>query len=299
MIDFIWYALVLTLVCIMAWLHNREINKSIEQARKSEKLLAGERDIFEDVIRKRTKELIESERMRSMELEKNARFGELSRGLFHDLMNPLSSLTLFIENMTAESEYSSDETRDMINKTIAASRRMESFMNSIRHATTETTETDKCADLATELSTVYDLLAYKARMAGIEIIIGRFNPISIKLNPFRLHQLFLNLVSNALDACIASMERYKQNNMSGIVKILAAKDKRKIEIIIKDNGCGISENKIDDIFSHPFTTKSKGTGIGLITVKKIMNEELHGTISMNSKENEGTICTITIPILGK
>lgn len=293
--EYAGYILIFIFVGTIAWLSNREINKSLEQVRKSEKLFAGERNIFEDIIHKKTKEFIVSEQMRNAELERNAKFGELSRGLFHDLMNPLSSLTLFIENMTTKPDHSS-EIKEMIGKTVAASRRMESFMNSIRHATAETTKTDECqADLALELRTVYDLLSYKARMNGVEIIIDKFDSFSIDINPFRLHQLLLNLVSNALDACITSTKKYEQGGLEGIINISAIKSNERIQISIKDNGCGIPKDKIEEIFTHPFTTKSEGTGIGLMTVKKIIDEELHGTISIKSEENKGTVCTIVIP----
>ena len=132
-------------------------------------------------------------------------------------------------------------------------------------------------------------------MAGVKIVMDKFESFPININPFRLHQLLLNLISNALDACIASRERFERIGIEGVVEVSAAKDNQKIEIIIKDNGCGIPKDKIDEIFTYPFTTKSKGTGIGLITVKKIVDGELHGTISMKSKENEGTVCTVTIP----
>lgn len=299
MMTYAGYILILTFVSIIAWLSNREINKSLEQARRSEKFLTGERNSLEKIIHKRTDELLISERMRTAELERNAKFGELSQGLFHDLMNPLSSLSLFVENMKTQPEYSNN-TKEMLEKTITASRRMESFMNSIRHTTAEATDIDNTsANLDEELGTVHDLLAYKARMAGVKIIINRFDSIIININPFRLHQLLLNTISNALDACVASLERYEQSQIEGILEISASRNIKEIRIIIEDNGCGIPKDKIEEIFDHPFTTKSKGTGIGLTTVKKIVDEELHGTISIVSKEDVGTTCTIIIPQLDK
>ncbi len=292
--DYAGYIIILIFVSIVAWLSNREINISLKQARKSEKSLIDERDSLENIVSKRTKELIESERLRNAELEKNAQFGELSRGLFHDLMNPLTSLSLFIENMATNS-IEPNKAREMIERTIAASRRMESFMNSIRRATADATVINNpFADLKQELETVRDLLAYKARISGVKININKFESFTIKINPFRLHQLLLNLISNALDACIISKKRHESANIEGEVDISAVRNENRVQIIIRDNGCGIPKDKVDNIFNHSFTTKTTGTGVGLTTVKKIIDEELHGTISMKSEENEGTICTVIV-----
>jgi signal transduction histidine kinase len=290
------YVTIFILVIFIAWLSNREINKSLTQpARKSEKLLADERDALGRIVTTRTKELIASEQMRTAELEKSAEFGELSQGLFHDLMNPLSSLALYIENM-ATKENRPEKAKEMIEKAVIASRRMESFMNSIKHTTAKAVKTTDCsADLIQELATVRDLLAYKARMAGVKIVIEKINAVFMRIHPIRLHQLLLNLISNAVDACAVQSMRCGQDRFEGLVKISTIQDGQELKIIIADNGCGIPANKIKEVFNHPFTTKPEGTGIGLITVKKIVEEELQGKISMISQENKGATFAITIP----
>jgi nitrogen-specific signal transduction histidine kinase len=68
-------------------------------------------------------------------------------------------------------------------------------------------------------------------------------------------------------------------------------------IKIKDNGCGIKKENIDKIFQPFFSTKDKekGIGIGLTTVKKIVEEDLYGKIYVYSEENNGTSLNIEIP----
>jgi two-component system nitrogen regulation sensor histidine kinase NtrY len=65
-----------------------------------------------------------------------------------------------------------------------------------------------------------------------------------------------------------------------------------VEVI--DNGCGISSEEADRIFTPHFTTKSSGSGIGLSLVKQIV-EKHGGTISFESKENEGTTFRLALP----
>ena len=296
---YLGYILIIIAVYFLVWLSRREAYSSLRQIQNSEKLLTNERKTFETIIQKRTDELLESERMRNLELERNAKFGELSKGLFHDLMNPLTSLSLYIENLNTNTG-NITQSKDMLSKAITASRRMESFMNSIRHTSTNICDTNTNeSDLTDELKIVYDLLAYKARMSDVEIKIVKFDKTIIKINSFRLHQLLLNLISNALDACIEKKEqdqnKIESSNKSYGVTIKVKNDADKTIITIEDNGSGISDTKLKDIFNIPFTTKPSGTGIGLITAKKIVDEELYGNIKIESRENVGTVGTIAIP----
>ena len=109
--------------------------------------------------------------------------------------------------------------------------------------------------------------------------------INIKTNKISIIFNCINILKNAKEA------------VSGIDKptidiSLKAIDKA-VQISISDNGTGISEEKLDDIFIPFYTTKEKGTGIGLSFVKQIIS--LHkGTISVNSKLGEGTSFQINI-----
>jgi len=67
-----------------------------------------------------------------------------------------------------------------------------------------------------------------------------------------------------------------------------------IVITIQDSGIGMSKEKIAEIFKPFFTDKNRGTGLGLAITKNIIDQH-HGTIAVSSKENEGSIFTITLP----
>lgn len=69
-------------------------------------------------------------------------------------------------------------------------------------------------------------------------------------------------------------------------------------IHIIDNGKGIPENIMGKIFEPYFTTRKFGTGLGLVIVYKII-KELGGDIKVSSKENEGTVFSIKLPVLDK
>jgi signal transduction histidine kinase len=103
----------------------------------------------------------------------------------------------------------------------------------------------------------------------------------------KLQQILLNLVNNAFQAvdngCILDISASP-----------AGADK--VSITISDNGCGMPEEKLVKIFEPFFTTKERGTGTGLgLTITYGLVKKLHGDISVESKENEGTTFTITLP----
>lgn len=99
----------------------------------------------------------------------------------------------------------------------------------------------------------------------------------------------LNLVSNALDAV---------ENDKGIITIRTHQlDSNRIEIIIQDNGCGIADEYKDKLFVKFFSTKgTKGTGLGLALVKKIIDAH-NGIVSCSSRIRKGTSFIIRLPIV--
>jgi two-component system sporulation sensor kinase A len=67
-----------------------------------------------------------------------------------------------------------------------------------------------------------------------------------------------------------------------------------VRIQVEDNGCGIPEDKMKDLFKPFYTTKAKGTGLGLVIVKKMLTN-MKGTIELESRKDLGTLVTISLP----
>lgn len=114
--------------------------------------------------------------------------------------------------------------------------------------------------------------------------------------PGELNHVFMNLLSNALDAI---QEKGKQGE-PGIIKIATARKENEIIVIITDNGCGIPDNIKDNVFNPFFTTKEigKGTGQGLSMAHNIV-EKHKGKIYFKSRVNQGTSFFIHLPIQGE
>jgi len=109
-------------------------------------------------------------------------------------------------------------------------------------------------------------------------------------DPNRLHQLFLNILLNSLQA----MPDGGAINIE--CKLGNAEDKGGVRVIITDNGIGIPEKNLKKIFDPFYSTKAHGTGLGLATAKTIIDEH-GGRIAVKSIERKGTTFLIDFPAM--
>jgi predicted ATPase/signal transduction histidine kinase len=116
----------------------------------------------------------------------------------------------------------------------------------------------------------------------------------------QLNQVFMNLLSNAIDALDESNQGrvYAEIGHQITIKTEVCGEKKQAIIRIKDNGVGMSEAVQEKIFEDLFTTKEvgKGTGLGLAIARQIVVEKHGGTIEVNSVLREGTEFAIVLPL---
>jgi signal transduction histidine kinase len=105
-----------------------------------------------------------------------------------------------------------------------------------------------------------------------------------KMDADRLKQAILNLLTNALDAMPDG----------GDIWVSARRSDDAVVLTIRDSGIGISADRLSLIFEPFYTTKGAGTGLGLAITYTIISSH-GGRIEMQSKEGEGTACTIILP----
>lgn len=111
------------------------------------------------------------------------------------------------------------------------------------------------------------------------------HPVPVRCDDAKMQQVFLSIVKNALEAMTPG-------GQLGI-NVSAQKGRRMVQIVISNNGAQIQAEHVGRLFEPYFTTKRSGTGLGLATVKKIVDEH-QGEISITS-EPERTAVTIQLP----
>lgn len=144
-------------------------------------------------------------------------------------------------------------------------------------------------DIAQE---VYDLMEARASQYEIKLV-KDFEP-SINeclLDPNGIHRCLLNLVSNAIDSC--TLDPQEDKTWSIVIKTREEDDG--IRFDITDNGVGMTKEVQENLFERFFSTKGpKGTGLGLLVTRKIVDEH-GGTIFYESDPGKGTTFTIRVP----
>lgn len=117
-------------------------------------------------------------------------------------------------------------------------------------------------------------------------------PRSVNICEAQFHQVLLNLLINAADALNQQDGNPRPQIRIGLEPVAG---ENRVQISIADNGPGIAADKLSQLFVNRFTTKEKGHGIGLITVKKII--DIHsGSIDVDSTPGQGTTFRITLPV---
>jgi len=116
----------------------------------------------------------------------------------------------------------------------------------------------------------------------------------------QLEQVFLNLLTNARDAIMERKDRAAGEQYKGILEVITKMSETSddsVEILFRDNGCGISAGYLEGIFDPFFTTKEvgKGTGLGLsISYGIIQNHS--GKISVTETGQDGSVFRVALPI---
>ena len=100
----------------------------------------------------------------------------------------------------------------------------------------------------------------------------------------KLRRVFVNLLKNSLEAV----------NEEGSIRIIIQSENSRVRVEVSDDGAGISEDDIDNIFQPYFTTQDKGYGLGLTIARNII-DEMNGTIIVESEVGKGTKFTVELP----
>jgi anti-sigma regulatory factor (Ser/Thr protein kinase) len=208
----------------------------------------------------------------------------LQHQIYHSSSRVSRSLKLLLQHLGAENL---DEKTKKYIKIISLE---SSKINSIANFVTKANFNLKASEITTDIidfiidyiTEIY-LIEDNVIDVGIKItFVNNFKSDYIKeFRPLELTTIFDNLISNS--------EKADAKN----IDIIFSANKEKLDIEIKDNGKGISEKNIDDVFEMGHTT-TKGSGIGLFQVHDLVTNNLKGKISLSSKEKEGTNIKITI-----
>jgi len=224
---------------------------------------------------------------------KMASIGRLAAGVSHEINNPLAiineSAGMIKDVLSVSNEFPmSDKVNRSVNSILKNVERCSRITHRLLGFAKRMEAKIEAIDLAELLREVMGFLEKEALHRNIKINLNvPENLPSISSDRGQLQQVFLNIMNNAIDA------------ISGGGQIDLSVEPRgddKFDVIIKDNGPGISREDLERIFEPFFTTKKEhGTGLGLSITYGIV-QKLGGQIKVKSKLGEGTTFTVTLPL---
>ncbi|QWV95426.1 histidine kinase [Geomonas oryzisoli] len=211
-----------------------------------------------------------------------AKLGEMGAVLAHEIRNPLAGIKGFAQVIAARPQESRNAS--FAHSIVTEAVRLESLVNDLLAYAAN--EPEAVADFA--LANLFDhtvsLLKPDAGTHGVGISWRCPGDLLVRGNRDRIEQALLNLGHNAVQAMPDG----------GELQFLAERSGKDAVISIRDNGSGIAEEHRQLVFEPFFTTKSRGTGLGLALCRKIV-EANRGRITLQSREGEGTVVTLTLP----
>ena len=222
-------------------------------------------------------------------LNRVASLGTMAAGVAHNIKNPLTAMKMAVQmaDIYTDKRQFWEEHGSIIGEEI---KRLEDTVENFLGFARKLEMQMQTVNLAELAGKVYDLLKVQARTAGTELNIDVPEEIYILADPQTFRQVIVNLLLNALEAM--------PKDRKGRVEISAAADSMKdtAVIMVRDNGIGISKEHQRKLFTPFFTTKTKGNGIGLADVHRII-EEHRGRIKVTSELGKGTTFTIHVPLV--
>lgn len=292
--DLIAYTVMLALAAFFSWLFTRSVEQSLERALVSEKALKLERDNLEITVTERTQAWKEAELRRSMELSRFIEFGKLSAGLFHDLINPLTAVSLSLEQLqrrdapaTLEHQAAASEA---VNRAVRSARRIEEHIVRMRKHMKPESQI-RIFDAAAELTDICSVLQYQARKSSIEISCEMPGPFMLYGDPLKFYQACANIIINAIDAFAGIPDGGERR-----IAIRCVGQADRLILTIADTAGGIDNQAMPRIFDPFFTTKQAGMGLGLATAKDIVMNHFAGTIDCRSQAGVGTTFILSLPL---
>ncbi|MED2006796.1 PAS domain S-box protein [Brevibacillus borstelensis] len=226
--------------------------------------------------RKQAEEMLRKSEMLSI-------IGQLAAGVAHEIRNPLTSLEGFLHLLQSRYEDKPKYYDIMLSE-----------LNRIEHIVSEFLVLAKPHNVVFNLHDIRPMLEQIILLAETHAIMHDVQIVTkydadlppVRCEENQLKQVFLNLLKNAIEAMPDG----------GEVHVEVEREDNVVVVRFRDHGCGIPEDRLPKLGEPFFTTKEKGTGLGLMVSYKIINS-LGGKITVKSKEREGSTFEVRLPVV--
>ena len=222
----------------------------------------------------------------AMQTEKQASLDELSSTIAHEIRNPIAAAKSLVQQMGEDPM--SVENVAYANVALEELDRVERSISHLLKYAKEEDYTFAPVNLASVVDSALTAMRAKLEAAKVAVVRNYITGPTVVADGEKLRQVFANVLDNAIDA-LASVAEGRR------VDLFIENGGRRATVRVRDNGCGIPPDKVERVFNPFFTTKEKGTGLGMAISKKIV-EAHEGAIDLVSEAGRGTDLLITLPL---
>lgn len=225
-----------------------------------------------------------------LQSEKLKLAGEIAAGMAHEIRNPLTVISGFVQMMNSDKESPYYSYTEIIQSEIE---RINLIISEFLVLSKPQANQLKAVSIAETIKNVSNFfhLEFLNRDITFSLSINSMQNM-VLANENQLKQVFINIVKNSIDAI-------DMHDVKGKICFAINQDRpNSIHITISDNGIGMSENLLERIFEPFYTTKATGTGLGMLISNKII-KDFGGTIEIESKLGYGTTVNVKLPLSKK
>ena len=279
--------------------------------KESEAKLQEYTHLLEELVERKVQEL-EQERAKIVQMDKMAAVGQLATGVAHELNQPLTAITFeadFLRQMAQQAiaeecslgDVLSPDQLDQVGADLLGDlARCRRIIDHVREFSRLSEGRPRASDVNQVIEDSFILLCERLRNHAIDVQFDLQEDLPlIMVDPHRLEQVFLNLISNAEHALEQRAVEDAELDFRRMLRIATTSSDEGVVITVRDNGCGISEDVQKRIFDPFFTTKPVGEGTGLgLSISYGIVTEYGGEITCQSTEGEGTLFILTFPAVG-
>src|SRR5216684_1242008 len=242
--------------------------------------------VFEPAVQREVQREVTREK-EVLRTEKQASLDELTASFAHEIRNPIAAAKSLVQQMGEDP--TSNENVEYAKVALDELARVERSVSHLLKYAKETDYSFENVGLASVLD--HALTEMRAKLEANQVSVSR-NYIGgpmVRADADKLRQVFTNVIDNSIDAMESNAGERRLE--FGIVNLHPGT----ASVVIRDNGCGIAEDKLAKIFNPFYTTKKNGTGLGMGIAKKVMDAH-SGRIEVQSMPGTGTEFRLSIPL---
>jgi PAS domain S-box-containing protein len=267
------------------------INISYAKYGKADVIVAATTDITE-VVEKET-QLIQAGKMTTL--------GVMAAGMAHEINQPLNVIQVcadfFLKMLNRGQTIEDEDMRSMANDIVANVERASGVIKHVRDFARQSEPVRTRVNINDPINDVFKVLGHQLKVHDVDVSLDLSPDIpEILAEHNRLEQVFINLVSNAIDAMDEKDDRPEISNKEKRLKIKSSAQNGRVCVTVTDTGIGMSEEVKNKIFEPFYTTKKVGKGTGLgVSISYGIIQDYKGTIEIESEVGKGTTFTIKFP----